>query len=250
MALFVALSTGGAYASHLIVNGSDVVDESLTGADVKGRQGTSTTPAVNGSLSTNDIAGQQANSANGTPFIDGTLTQWDIKNGSVTTDDVKDNALTGADIENAASGSDDVNADKLDGTDAEGFIQGKGTIYRDDLSLVGGQESSYLTVPGFGSLFARCVDNGPGPSSAQLEFHVSYLGTLNEWWFHKDGVGTFVTFGANETVVLTQANLDADVVVLQLDRGDRTATITATKRWDPLIGDNCDFAGQAVAQID
>jgi hypothetical protein len=248
-ALFVALSTGSAYAVET-VTGADVVDESLTGSDVKGRQGTSTTPAVNGSLSSNDIAGQQANAANDTPFVDGTLTQWDIKNGSLTTDDVKDGSLTGADVKNAASGSDDVNADTLDGTDSEGFIQGKGRIYRDRLSLAGGQESPYLTVPGFGSLFARCVDNGAGPSNSQLEFHVSYAGTLNEWWFHRDGVGTTVTFAAGDPVVLTQSNLDPDVVVLQLDRGDRTATITATKRWDPLTGDNCDFAGQAVAQID
>jgi hypothetical protein len=35
IALFVALSTGGAYATHLVVNSSDVVDNSLLGADVK-----------------------------------------------------------------------------------------------------------------------------------------------------------------------------------------------------------------------
>jgi hypothetical protein len=35
LALFIAVSTGGANATHLVVNGSDVVDESLTGADVR-----------------------------------------------------------------------------------------------------------------------------------------------------------------------------------------------------------------------
>jgi hypothetical protein len=105
---FAALSTGGAYASHLVVDSSDVVNESLTGTDVRGKPRTGTTAAVNGSLTTDDIAGQQAHATTGTPFIDGTLTQWDVKNSSLVGGDlanntvgggkVTDNSITGADV--------------------------------------------------------------------------------------------------------------------------------------------------------
>jgi hypothetical protein len=98
IALFVALSTGGAYATHLVVNSSDVVDESLTGADVKGKAGTITAPSVNGSLTTHDIAGQPANMANGSPFIQGSLTTWDIADATVRSADVSDNSLAAGDL--------------------------------------------------------------------------------------------------------------------------------------------------------
>jgi hypothetical protein len=98
IACFGVLAGGTAYAAATIT-GADVVDESLTGADVKGKQGASTAAAVNGALSTYDVGGQQANAQNGTPFIDGTLTQWDIKNGTLTSADVANDSLTGADIQ-------------------------------------------------------------------------------------------------------------------------------------------------------
>jgi hypothetical protein len=84
---FVALSTGGAYASHLVVDGSDV---------------------VNGSLTTDDIAGQRANAATGTPFIDGTLTQWDLKNGAVTGADLASNTVGAADIATDGVGASEI----------------------------------------------------------------------------------------------------------------------------------------------
>jgi hypothetical protein len=98
LALFIAVSTGGAYATHLVVNGSDVVDESLTGADVRGKPGTATKPSVNGSLTTHEIAGQPADAANGSPSIQGSLTTWDIADATLRSADVSDNSLTGADI--------------------------------------------------------------------------------------------------------------------------------------------------------
>jgi hypothetical protein len=118
---FVALSTGGAYASHLVVDSSDVLDDSLTGTDVKGKPRTSTTPAVNGSLTTDDIAGQQANAATGTPFIDGTLTQWDIKNGSVTGADLASNTVGAADIATDGVGAAEIAADAVGGAELRSF---------------------------------------------------------------------------------------------------------------------------------
>src|SRR5256885_2419131 len=81
LALFIALG-GTAYAANEWT-GDNIVDESLTGADIQGAAGTAVAPAVNGSLTTDDVAGQQADPANGTPFVDGTLTTWDIKDHSL-----------------------------------------------------------------------------------------------------------------------------------------------------------------------
>jgi hypothetical protein len=108
IAVFIALATGGAYASHLVVNSSDVVNESLLSEDVKGNVGTATTAAVNGTLTGADISGQQARPPVGQRFVDGSLTTYDIKNfslgngdfltGSVDTRVATDGSLTGADI--------------------------------------------------------------------------------------------------------------------------------------------------------
>ena len=87
LALFVALGGTGAYAANEW-NSSNIQNEILTGADVKGRVGTYEDPAVNGSLTTYDIAGHAANAGNGTRFIDGSLTGQDVK----------DNSLVGADV--------------------------------------------------------------------------------------------------------------------------------------------------------
>src|SRR3954451_19972061 len=80
LALFVALG-GTAYAVNNFT-GADIQDESLTGADVRGTAGTSTTAAVNGSLTGADIAGQQAIPSLGQPFKTGSLTTWDVRDGS------------------------------------------------------------------------------------------------------------------------------------------------------------------------
>jgi hypothetical protein len=143
IALFVALGGTSAYASHLVVDSSDVVDNSLTGVDVRGKPGTSTTPAVNGSLTTDDIAGQQASAANGTPFVDGTLTQWDIKNNSVTGSDVLESSLAKV-----------PDADKLDGLDSNAFARRRWAVVRDDGTLIRGQGVAAVFVGG-GGYFVR-----------------------------------------------------------------------------------------------
>jgi hypothetical protein len=119
MALFVALSTGGAYATHLVVDSSDVVDNSLTGTDVRGKPRTNTAAAVNGSLTTDDIAGQQAHPGTKTPFVDGTLTQWDIKNGSIAGADIASNAISGAKVANNTLNGTDVADESLTGADID-----------------------------------------------------------------------------------------------------------------------------------
>jgi hypothetical protein len=99
LALFVALGPS-AYATHLIVNSSDVVDESLTGVDIRGAFGTSTTPGVNGSLTGADVYGQPAIPAVGQPFVNGGLTGWDIADGTLRLADLGPNSVDASKIVN------------------------------------------------------------------------------------------------------------------------------------------------------
>ena len=96
LALFLALGTGSAYAVNEWT-GANVVDESLTGSDVRGKYSSRTTPAVNGSITGADVAGQPAG-LGGQPFVDGSLGTWDLTDDSIRGRDVQDEALTGADI--------------------------------------------------------------------------------------------------------------------------------------------------------
>ena len=137
IACFGVLAGGTAYAAAT-VTGADVVDESLTGADVKGKQGTSTTPAVNGTLGTQDVGGQPANAQNGTPFIDGALTQWDIKNGTLGGDDMANGSLTGADVAN----------DSLTGADIqEGSLSTVPAAYDADHAILADSATSAVRAP-------------------------------------------------------------------------------------------------------
>jgi len=70
LCLFFLLAGGTAYATHLVVNGSDVVDESLTGADIKGKAATATAAAVAGTLAGADVLD---NSLTGTDITESTL---------------------------------------------------------------------------------------------------------------------------------------------------------------------------------
>lgn len=107
LALFLVLTTGTVYAANewtgrnikdSSLTGADIKNGSLTSSDIKGQAGTATSPAVNGGIGTVDISGQQANPANGTAFVDGTITQWDVRNGSLTSDDIADNTIASVDV--------------------------------------------------------------------------------------------------------------------------------------------------------
>jgi hypothetical protein len=152
LALFVALGGTSAYAVNEWT-GANIVDESLTGADVQGKAAAGSTPAVNGSLTTHDIAGQQANSASGTPFIDGTLTQWDIKNGTVTGGDLAGNTVAAADIATNGVGASEIATGAVGGGEIVNAGVGAGELA--PLVLV----SNVTSVPangGVGSTAAFC----------------------------------------------------------------------------------------------
>jgi hypothetical protein len=108
-----------------------IKNSTILSEDIKGKAGTASAKAVNGTITTHDIAGQAANAGNGTPYINGTITQWDVKdeslvgadivNGSVTGGDLQDGSVGGADVTDNSITSDDVaplngDADIVDNT--------------------------------------------------------------------------------------------------------------------------------------
>jgi hypothetical protein len=103
MALFVALGGTSAYAIDEW-NGSNIQDDTLTGADVRGRFQTATEAPVNGSLTGADISGQAADPASGQSAVNGSLGTNDIFDGSLTGTDTRDNSLTGTDIVESSLG--------------------------------------------------------------------------------------------------------------------------------------------------
>jgi hypothetical protein len=98
LALFVALGGTGAYASHELIDSSDVVADSLTGSDIKGRNATSTQAGTNGSIGTAEISGQPSNAALGQPAVNGSLTTYDIQDRSLRAGDLGLNSLTASEL--------------------------------------------------------------------------------------------------------------------------------------------------------
>jgi hypothetical protein len=245
LALFVAVSTGGAYAANTVfstdivdgevktpdlasgaVNGAKVADNSLSGTDVIGKPGTGTAAAVNGSLTTDDIAGQQANAANGTPFIDGTLTQWDIKNGSVTGRDVVESSLAKV-----------PDADKLDGLDSAQLSPASADGRTADLALNSPFEPETV-------LSANITTARPASLLATAAVDISHLGTsaaVVECWLRFDDTTSSPIYG---TTVPGQSVDTLPLVWAQgVGAGTHTVELRCTGPTD-LIVDN---AGMSVS---
>jgi len=128
---FLVLGGGSAYATHLVVNSSDVVDNSLQSVDLKDNAGVTSADVVD-------------DTATG-----GGLVSADIRNGEVRTGEVRDGAVRGADVLNdsltgadvqesslgkvpSASSADSVNgktASQLEGARAYAYMGGSCTPF-------------------------------------------------------------------------------------------------------------------------
>src|SRR4051794_24858339 len=97
IAFFIAVAGGTAYAANTI-GSADVIDGSLTGADIRGDTGTSTTAATNGSITSADVAGQKGNSSLGQPAVNGALSTYDILDRSLRPGDIASNSLTAGEL--------------------------------------------------------------------------------------------------------------------------------------------------------
>lgn len=217
LALFVALGGTGAYAANEWT-GANIVDETLTGADVQGKAGT-TTPAVNGSLTTEDIAGQARNRANGTPFINGTLTQWDIKDGSVTGSDVVESSLAKV-----------PDADNLDGLDSAQLSPAGADGRIADLALTGLEPQTVLS--------ANITTARPASLLATAAVDISHLGNsaaVVECWLRFDDSTNSPIFG---TTVPGQSHDTLPVVWAQgVAAGTHTVALRCTGPTDLIVDD-------------
>ena len=111
LALFFAVGGTSAYAINEWT-GANIQDETLTGADVRGTNGSSTSPGVNGTITGADVSGQRGIAAAGQKEVDGSLTQYDVA----------DESLTGADIQNKSLSGNDINASLTGGHIVDGSI--------------------------------------------------------------------------------------------------------------------------------
>ncbi len=166
LAVVMVIGGGTAYAAATLT-GADIVDESLTGVDVQGKAGTSTVAAVNGSLTGADISGQPANVALNQPAVNGSLTTYDIADGNVKAVDIAANAVNSARVaDNTLTGA-DINESTL------GVVQGSGKLLTNRIVTTPGVLNRVvLDIPGLGFLRAGCdatlayveyVNNTGGP---------------------------------------------------------------------------------------
>jgi hypothetical protein len=139
IAAFLALATGGAYAANTI-GSADVIDDSLTAADISGKASSGGNPAVNGTLTTNELKNGTVRSVD---VFDDDLKAIDLAPNSVGPSELAADAVNGSKVLDDSLGGDDIdeaslgqvpNADTLDGIDSKGFarlggvINGDGTI--------------------------------------------------------------------------------------------------------------------------
>jgi hypothetical protein len=147
IALFVALGTGSAWAVNEWT-GANFVDESLTGADVKGKFSDGTNPAANGSLTSADIAGQQAVAAVGQPYVNGTLTTWDVADKTLQGRDVAESTLAKV-----------PDADKLDGIDSGELFRGHGRVWQVKRTIATGGSEYAFQISGFALAVFTCTSD-------------------------------------------------------------------------------------------
>jgi hypothetical protein len=124
LALFVALGGTGAYAANEWT-GDNIVDGSLTGADVKNSSLTGSDVA-NESLTTSDLKNYtvsggglgngdlRTGSVDGRAVVDGSLQNRDLSADSVNSATVADGSLTSADVENFSLGNGDLLTGSVD----------------------------------------------------------------------------------------------------------------------------------------
>jgi hypothetical protein len=106
IALVAALGTGGAYAADTI-GSSDIINESILAEDVQGQPASGGNPAVDGTLTTNEIKNGTLRSVD---IFDGTLQALDLGDGSVGAGEIIDGSVAHADLANdAVNGANVVN---------------------------------------------------------------------------------------------------------------------------------------------
>jgi hypothetical protein len=266
IALFVSLAGGTAYATHLVVNSSDVVDNSLQSVDLKDNAGVTSADVVD------DTA------------TNGGLLSADIRNGEVRTGEVRDGALRSADVLNDSLTGDDVdessfarvpnarhanNSDALGGlssteyqrrvTEACGPVQGISAIDADGaVSCAPRAVRPIAMTPVDGGVISSTnvgeLDVWASCRGTHLIFRsaTSSAATLN--WQFSEGTSPSTTVNAGGTVVSPLATVDfsygtsgrlegqwifstpqsVTTVTLHAFQGPESCEVRGTAEWAPL----------------
>jgi hypothetical protein len=119
LALFVALGGTGAYAANEWT-GDNIVDESLTAADILGKASSGGNPAVNGTLTTNELKNGTVRSVDvfddtlqAIDLAAGSIGESELQNGSVTSPSVLDDSQPGGGLHAQDLATDSVNATEV-----------------------------------------------------------------------------------------------------------------------------------------
>jgi hypothetical protein len=204
LALFVALG-GSAYAVNT-VGSADVIDDSLTSADIKGRPASGGTPASPGTLTTYDIA-------------DGTIRFNDIATNQIGTGRVINESLTGDDIQNGSLKGADVdefslgpvpNAYAIDGHTADDLVKGGGEVIKDRSDLDPG--TSEIIDVGLGRVQLQC--NSSGQYALFYWQQSATTGGMDVFWKNLDGVGYQRNVNLGPAAQLTPFTTRADIVTV------------------------------------
>lgn len=123
IAFVIAFGGGTAYASHLVVESSDIVDGQVKTVDL-GNSAVTSAKIRDGAVATADLADGAVtgtkvadSSLTGTDVLGGSLTGGDIADGSVTGGDLANSTLTGAKIADGSIYGADVASNGLGGAD-------------------------------------------------------------------------------------------------------------------------------------
>ena len=225
---FAAVTTGGAYAAATLT-GADIVDDSITSADIKGHPASAGVAGVDGTIGTYDI---QNSSITTYDVKNGNLGSIDLADNSVQGADVKDDTLQGADIDESKLGkvpeaSNADNANSLGGHNAFDFAQ---TLTADKTLTAGTGYTALGIEHTSGSLVGWC--NG------SADKHKPGIGWTASW------TGAYVVHngeGAPDATTLpsgqTHAHYFPDTTIstwrIQGVDGGAMATVIVTADYDP-----------------
>ena len=205
LALVIAIGGGSAYAIDEW-DGSNIEDETLTGADIRGSRADGT----DGSLKSEDIR-------------DGTLASIDIALNSLTGSRIRENTISGLDV-NEPTLAQVPDAAALGGVPLSGVARAAGQQI-----LLGPNESTGLKgrnlgIPGFGLMFAFCPEDPPNHPGSSAFINRSG-GQVEAWVDVGDAAPQHARLQNGETLsTFTQPR--TDLVTFVLSRQDQaTATV-------------------------
>ena len=154
LSMCVAVGTGGAYAAT-IVTGADIVDESITDADIKNGSLGAAIPDV--SIGHMKLA---PSGVWGSNVLDGSLTTDDVADNNLTGQDVADATLSAADVADGSLGGADLSDGSVTAAElaADSVSGGSGGDVKDG-SITGADvsESSLAKVPAATLHTANCA---------------------------------------------------------------------------------------------